>query len=382
MREYGGRRRVVIRWLGAPVIFLTGLGLLYFASRFPGFASWYAANVFPVFPYTIGLFWSLMPFSGFEILVLALILFVIMDIVCTVVTFVKSRRRSFIYWHEEKTLLSRIKTMALRLMYFLAALFFMFVLTAGINYSRESFSYHVGITVQDATIYELEELYMMLVARAEVLAGEIETDEYGRFVLRREGMHEYARLSMRELNSLYGGLGSYFPRAKSPMFSRALSHLNIGGFFSPWTMEAHYNDDMPGQSIPFIINHELAHAAGHMREDEANFIAYLASRNSQQVDFQYSAVYIALSYVLGDLRRSVSAERYSELFAMLPTQLQRDFAAAREFWQAFQGRAADISTRANDLYLRANRQEDGVLSYGRMVELLLAYYREGLPGLE
>ena len=189
-------------------------------------------------------------------------------------------------------------------------------------------------------------------------------------------MHGYARLSMYELNSLYGGLGTYFPRAKSSVLSRALSHLNIGGFFSPWTMEAHYNGDMPGQSIPFVINHELAHAAGHMREEEANFIAYLASRDSGHVDFQYSAVYVAINYVLSDLRRAVSLERYMELLAMLPAQLARDFDAAREFWQNFQGRAADASNRANDAYLRINRQPDGVLSYGRVVELLLAYYRD------
>jgi len=364
----------MILWLGIPIVFLTGLALLFIANRFPGFASWYSANIFPVFPRTVGRFWGLFPFSAFEILGIALAVYILTVILLAIVRLIKSRRRSFIYWHEEKSFKSRIKTMALRLLYFLAALFLMFVLTTGINYNRESFAYHVNITVQDFTIYDLEELYILLVERAEDLAGEIETDENGRFVLRRENIHTYAQQSMHELNSLYGGLGTFFPRAKAPMFSRALSHLNIGGFFSPWTLEAHYNGEMPGQSIPFIINHELAHVSGHMREDEANFIAYLASRNSQHVDFQYSAVYIAIGYVLSDLRRSVSSERYQELYEMLPAQLRRDFAAAREFWQNFQGRPAEISTRANDAYLRANRQPDGVLSYGRMVELLLAYY--------
>ncbi|MCL2379116.1 MAG: DUF3810 domain-containing protein [Defluviitaleaceae bacterium] len=365
----------IIRWLGAPVIVLAGVILLVIANLFPGFAAWYGLRIFPVFPHTIGRFWSLFPFSGFEILVIALGICIIVGIVRAIVKLVKSRNRPFIFRHEEKSIKSRIKTMALGVMYSLAALFLMFVLTTGINYSRESFAYHVGITVQDAGIYELEQLYMLLVARAELLAYEIETDENGRFVLRREGLYDNARQSMHELARLYGGLGSYFPRAKAPVFSRLLSHLNIGGFFSPWTMEAHYNGEMPMQSIPFVINHELAHAAGHMREDEANFIAYLASRNSQHADFNYSAVYVALSYVLGDLRRLVSQERYGELFAMLPPQVTRDFAAAREFWQNFQGRPSEMATRANDAYLRINQQPDGVLSYGRMVELLLAYYK-------
>ncbi|MCL2404267.1 MAG: DUF3810 domain-containing protein [Defluviitaleaceae bacterium] len=369
-------KRTVIRLVGAPAIIVLGLVLLLAASRFPSFATWYAAHVYPVFPHTIGRFWGLFPFSGFEILVLALAIYIVVDIVRVIVGYIKSRRHSFIYWSETASTSSRIKSMALRLLYSLAALFLMFVLTTGINYNRESFAYHTGITIQDSTIYELEQLYMLLIARAEILSNEIETDEHGRFLLKREGIHEYARQSMHELNSLYGGLGTYFVRAKAPMFSRVLSNMNIGGFFSPWTLEAHFNGDMPGQSIPFVINHELAHAAGHMREDEANFIAYLASNISGNVDFRYSATYIAISYVLNDLRRAVSADRYRELFAKLPAQVQRDFAAAREYWQSFQGRAADISTRTNDLYLRLNQQQDGVLSYGRMVALLLAYYRE------
>ena len=367
-------RRGLLRWLGGPMLALVALALLIVSHLFPGFASWYGRVIFPVFPHTVGRFWGMFPFSAFEILVAALGVYIIVWIVRTVMSFVRSRQ-VFTYWDESRSLKTRFKTMALRLIYFLAALFLMFVLTTGINYNRESFAYHVGITVGDPSLYELEQLFMLLVERAETLTDAIETDENGHFLLRREGMHDYARRSMYELNRQYGGLVTFFPRAKAPLLSRGLSHLNIGGFFSPWTMEGHYNGDMPGQSIPFVINHELAHVAGHMREDEANFIAYLAGRNSESVDFQYSAVYVALGYVLNDLRRAVSSERYGELFRMLPEQVQRDFAAARAYWRQFDGRPAEVATRANDAYLRANQQPDGVLSYGRMVELLLAYYR-------
>ena len=70
----------------------------------------------------------------------------------------------------------------------------------------------------------------------------------------------------------------------------------------------------------------------------------------------------------------VDRDTYNELFAMLPMQVRRDMQANREFWRQFEGPVADMANRANDAYLRANRQEDGVQSYGRMVDLLLAYY--------
>ena len=127
-----------------------------------------------------------------------------------------------------------------------------------------------------------------------------------------------------------------------------------------------------------MMTHELAHTAGHMREDEANFIAYLAARNSLCVDFNYSAVYSGIVYVLNALHRVVDRDTYSELFGKLPDQVRRDMAANRAFWQQFEGPVADAANRANDAYLRANRQEDGVQSYGRMVDLMLAYYRTNI----
>ncbi|MEI3307330.1 MAG: DUF3810 family protein [Eggerthella lenta] len=39
------------------------------------------------------------------------------------------------------------------------------------------------------------------------------------------------------------------------------------------------------------------------------------------------------------------------------------------------GPGQDVSNAANDTYLKANNQSDGMRSYGRMVDLLLAEQR-------
>ena len=366
-------KRNLIRWMIGPIIFAAGFVLLRLSHAHQAFAIWYANNIYPVFVHTIGRFVGIFPFSVFEVVLIALILSTFGLIVFTIVNLCtfkgRSRLREFMKSHAITTIRYLLNVASV--------LFLMFVLSAGINYNRESFAYHVGITVEASSADELVQLYMILVERAHELAPQIKTDADGHFMLRRENMYDYARRSMMELNELHGGLVSYFPPAKGLFLSRELlSNLNIAGFFSPWTIEANYNADMPGQSIPFVVNHELAHVSGHMREDEANFIAYLAGRNSDNIDFRYSAVYTSIGYVLNALRTAVSTERYQELFSLLPEQMRRDFANARAYWQAFQGPAADLSVRVNDAYLRANRQDDGVRSYGRMVDLLLAYYRE------
>jgi len=333
------------------IIIVIAVGLLLISQRYSQFAMWYAAYIFPIFPHTMGRLFGLFPFSVFEI-------FFVLTPVALIFAVINIRRAG-IY-----------------VLYAVSGLVLTFVLTAGINYNRESYADHIGITVQESPVEELVNLYLILLERAWLLHDQIDTDENGNFQLRRDGLYDYAIRSMHGLHERYGGLGTFFPRAKAPLLSRLiLSNSNISGFFSPWTMEAHYNGDMPGQSIPFVINHELAHFIGHMREDEANFIGYLASRDSESVCFQYSAVYVGLSYTLNALRRAVSLDLYMELFYMLPEQVKRDFAFARDYWRQFEGPAADMQVRINDAYLRMNQQEDGVRSYGRMVDLLLAYYR-------
>ena len=55
--------------------------------------------------------------------------------------------------------------------------------------------------------------------------------------------------------------------------------------------------------------------------------------------------------------------------------VRRDLDAQREFWKQYEGKAAEIADDVNNAYLVSNNQEDGVRSYGRMVDLLLAERR-------
>ena len=391
------RKKFLIQVLSPIAVMVFALILLLVSWRFSGFATWYANNVYPLVVHTFGRFFNLFPFSVFELglvmIPLSILLFLVCCIICVISAFRPKRREKLANNSSEAELIvsskhgfpffglfdvtikRTLKVAGFTLLYFLSFLFTFFVLNAGINYNRESFAFHAGIEVRDSEIDELKALYRILVYRAHILSELVSTDSYGVFVPSNNDFHSQAVIAMRNLNELHGGLVGFLPKPRAPVMSRLMSHMRIGGFFSPWTLEAHYNGEMPPHRKPFMMVHELAHVSGHMREDEANFIAYLASRNSSCVDFNYSAVYDGIIYVLNALHRVVSRETYAELFGELPMQIRRDMAANRAFWQQFDGPVAEMANRANDAYLRANRQEDGVMSYGRMVDLMLAYYR-------
>ena len=151
----------------------------------------------------------------------------------------------------------------------------------------------------------------------------------------------------------------------------------LEGVYSPFTLEANYNREMPEVNIPVAICHELSHLRGYMREDEANFIAYLACLQSEDPQFVYSGAILALVHSANALYRDGAAEEYARIYGMLCETAQTDLAADRAFWKQFDGKVAEVSNKVNDTYLKINKQEDGVKSYGRMVDLLLAWHGEG-----
>ncbi len=62
--------------------------------------------------------------------------------------------------------------------------------------------------------------------------------------------------------------------------------------------------------------------------------------------------------------------------ANLDEAVWRDFAAANAYWQQFEGPIRETSVQINHAYLQANLQHDGVKSYGRMLDLVLAWYED------
>ena len=46
------------------------------------------------------------------------------------------------------------------------------------------------------------------------------------------------------------------------------------------------------------------------------------------------------------------------------------------YWAAYEGAAADVSQSVYDSYLKNYGQENGIQSYGTVVDLLVVYYRD------
>ena len=177
-------------------------------------------------------------------------------------------------------------------------------------------------------------------------------------------------------------LAEQYPVLERPLYSppkpvlasELMSYANIGGMFFPFTMESNINVDNPFFVVPWTMAHELAHQCGFMREDEANFIAYLACKESDDALMRYSGYLLAYDNAVSALRK-VDPEAASAIGSGLSAAVRRDLAQRAEHWAQYEGPVQDVSNAANDTYLKANNQADGMRSYGRMVDLLLAEQR-------
>lgn len=258
--------------------------------------------------------------------------------------------------------------------------FFWLTCTCSVNYNRYPFAVISGLTVQDSGADELYRLCMRLAADANSLREQLtREDSDGAMQLEEASVYQLsktARSAYQKLNVEYPVFNYRTANSKPVFFSRLMSYTDLVGVYCPMTMETNINTDVADYSIPSTICHELAHFYGFMREDEANFIGYLACLYSDSVEFRYSGTLLALIHS-GNQLAEVDIEAYNRLWSSYGEGLVRDLKQNSEYWLKFEDTAVkEVSTNINDAYLKANHQTDGVRSYGRMVDLLLAYYRK------
>jgi len=335
--------------------------LLWLSRNSTAFADWHAKNIYPIWLNTIGRFFSLFPFSVVEIgLYSVVLLFIILIIKCIIMVLKKKNIRS---------LLSFIYTF-LRIA---SILFFLFVINCGIHYNRTPFSQVSQLEVGEYTLEQLKALCVSLTEEVNYWSAQIERDDKGVAIIDCD-ISVKSIEAMSRLGDKYEVLSGFYAKPKSVWNSSILSYQHITGIYSPFTIEANYNLDMTAYNIPFTVSHELSHLKGFMREDEANYIAYLACIESDEAIFKYSGNLLAWIYSTNELC-AADHEAFTAIRAKLDQAVDADFFANTAFWDKYEGKISELSETVNDLYLKSNNQAAGIKSYNHMVSLLIANYK-------
>lgn len=340
--------------------------LTMIARSYPAFSYWYAETVPPIFINTAGRFFSLFPFSVFEVFLLAACIFLLIGIIRFLFLLLRSPRQSLKY--GGRFLHGTVC--------FLSLLLLLFTLTTSINYSRPDISAGTDTTVREYSEEELLRLNLLLIDDISALSAEISTDGQGLLRLDHAQLGNFAATSMRNLGDRYPSLTGYYPVPKPIFFSKVMSYMGITGIFSPFTIEANFNNDVPAFIIPYTICHELAHLKGFMKEDEAGFLAYLACSGSVFPEVRYSGTLNALQYSMRQLYSNTNSDVYNHVYMSIPERVRAEVDQSRAYWENHTTPLTSIAKTANDKYLAVNAQTDGTKSYGRMVDLLLKEFED------
>lgn len=372
------------------------------ARLVPGFADWYAHGVYAGLVGVFGRIFGAVPCSAVELLLYLLLL----GGAAYLVRYVRQPLR----------ILSRGVFLA-------GLLLFLYMAGCGVNYQAAAFSRYAGIETGTYTVEELAELCAYLTEQvnawappggetgersggsgtedsanvAEGPAGRAEgpadraedsadvAEDSANGAARSPSAYRYqdnrakwraeSVAAMQRAGEEFPVLAGFYPKPKEVAVSWILSVQQLCGIYSPFTIEANYNGDMPDYNVPHTMCHELSHLKGFMREDEANFIGYLACTLSDDPAFCYSGYLTGWVYA-GNALASADLETYLELYGQLCETAVRDLQANNAFWDQYEGAVAEAANQWNDVYLKMNDQREGVRSYGRMVDLMLAYRKQ------
>jgi len=353
----------------AYLIFFLPLGVIgsYIASKSPSSVEkLYSNNIYKFIGQCLSRMTGVLPFSVGEFLLISIILFFIIKIIITIMRIIKkSDKKKYIFLD-----------FILDTIVFISITYFIFIMVWGLNYHRLPFSEISNLDTRPSTTNELYMVCDNLIKRGNELREKISEDSSGVMKLSYTYQEVFKRASegYERASNVYSELAGRYGSPKGVTLSRALSISGISGIYSPFTAEANVNIEIPDSMIPSTTCHEMAHQRGFAREDEANFIAYLTCNLHPDVEFQYSGTLVALIHSMNALYK-YDKKKYIQLRKKYSPGIVRDLKFINKFWQSYEGPVERAANKVNNAYLKSNYQEDGIYSYGRMVDLLIAEYR-------
>lgn len=232
----------------------------------------------------------------------------------------------------------------------------------GLNYNRLSPAKQFGLQVADSLgTTEIRELAGILLERTNQyrpvkIVEAAKARQLAKPLFQTAGFPEVKPASIKA--SLFGKLGNY---------------LGYSGYYNPLSGEAQVNTAIPDFLIPFVACHEIAHQAGYAKENEANFVGFLAARRSADSSIRYSAYFSMFLYANAQLRRLDSASARQNMEQLLPA-VKKDIQLYREYLASYDNPLGDAVDAFYNQFLRMNQQPAGTATYSRVVLWIYAVY--------
>lgn len=341
----------------------------------------YTDNIFYYINMPLKTISRLSPFSIGEFLLYTAIIYILYSsckmIIITIKMFVSYHiiRKSG-HYVEFSHSLKPLASFGFRLTSLVCVIISIFILFGGINYNGLTYSERIGLVSEKYTIQDLKSLCVYLGSQASNSRRQLKLnldntiDEY------YPGYNPYnliddAQIAYKNIPDYYCVTKKEYPNVKYAFSSRIMSNFYITGIYPYIFPEAIVNINTPIMALPNTICHEMAHQRGFAREDEANFISYLACTNSENPLLRYSGYYTAFSYAMEKLY-IYDKESWDNICLSVDSSVILDINREAAYWDTFHATGSELTQTVNNAYLSAMGSENGTQSYGQVVDLLIA----------
>lgn len=260
-----------------------------------------------------------------------------------------------------------------KLIFSLIFIYLVFNIFWGLNYNRKGVGSQLQLSEMryDTTdVLMLQDILLKKVNETKTVLLNQNT-----FYPGKKELFERAKRSYNDAEKIYSFLKYRNISVKPSLYNWWGNYLGFTGYYNPFTGEAQVNTTVPKFLQPYISTHEIAHQLGYAKEDEANFVGYLAAVNSRDTLFHYSAYLDLFMYANREVFYfdSVASKKSR---ALLVPAAQKDIEEWRRFSLAHRSFVEPVISWMYGNFLKLNQQPQGLRSYNEVIATLIAYFKK------
>lgn len=340
---------------------VAGLALLlgFVPTRPEVVERWFSTGIYPPVQRVITPVSNLVPFALFDLLLIAA--------ASAIVVLLVRGARGALRTRSVRPLLQS----AARILVGVALGYLVFLALWGFNYRRVPMSERLLVEREAPSTDAVARLGLDAVARMNGLHADAHRQGWPAEQWRDESLRRAFAATQRLLTDTPPAEPG---RLKRTLLGQYFRWTSVDGMVNPFGLEVLANPDLLPFERPFVAAHEWAHLAGFADESEANFVGWLTCIRGS-VAAQYSGWLYLFWQVNGEVDPDLRGRLWDAMDAGPRADVDAIIARVRRAqlpWLRTAGWAV------YDQYLKANRVESGVRSYGAVVTLILqARFEDG-----
>lgn len=313
---------------------------------------WFSARFYPRIQHLITPLSNSVPFAIFDLLV-------VLAVVMTVVVIVGAMRRA----RRARSVAPVLHGLG-HLAAAAAVVYLVFLVFWGLNYRRMPMRDRLEVSPGGPSSDAVVALGMESAERLNALYAEAHRQGWRTPEWQNEPLRAAFDVAQRLLSDAPPATPG---RLKQTIFGPYFRWTNVDGMVDPFALEVLANPDLLPWERPFVAAHEWSHLAGYADESEANFVGWLTCLRADAPG-QYSG----WLYLFWEVSGEVSAGNRQRLMETLGSGPLEDVNAIVMRLRRGQIVALrNTSWAVYDQYLKANRVDEGIRSYGEVVTLIL-----------